>query len=147
MRIKICGITQPDQGRAIATCGATALGFILVPSSPRYVKIEQINAITAAIPDKIDFIGVFADEQPEIIQQIIVKTPLTSVQLHGKESPEYCQRLRQLLPDREIIKALRIKDRESWEKSAIYFNSVDTLLLDAYHPQLLGGTGHTLDWQ
>jgi phosphoribosylanthranilate isomerase len=136
MRIKICGITQPDQGRAIATCGATALGFILVPSSPRYVKIQQINAITAAIPDKIDLIGVFADEQPEIIQQIIIKTPLTSVQLHGKESPEYCQKLRQLLPDREIIKALRIKDRESWEKSAIYFNSVDTLLLDAYHPQL-----------
>ena len=147
MRIKICGITQPDQGRAIANLGATALGFILVPSSPRYVNIEQINAITAAIPDKIDFIGVFADEQPEIIQQIIIKTPLTSVQLHGMESPEYCQRLRQLLPDREIIKALRIKDRESWEKSAIYFNSVDTLLLDAYHPQLLGGTGHTLDWQ
>jgi phosphoribosylanthranilate isomerase len=51
--------------------------------------------------------------------------------------------LRQLLPE-EIIKALRIKDRESLEKSAIYFNNVDTLLLDAYHPQLLGGTGHTL---
>ncbi len=60
MRIKICGITQPDQGRAIATCGATALGFILVPSSPRYVKIEQINAIIAAVPDKIDFIGVIS---------------------------------------------------------------------------------------
>ncbi|MFM8308106.1 MAG: N-(5'-phosphoribosyl)anthranilate isomerase, partial [Microcystis aeruginosa] len=95
MRIKICGITQPDQGQAIANLGATALGFILVPSSPRYVNIEQINAIIAAIPDKIDFIGVFADEQPEIIQQIIFKTPLTSVQLHGSESPEYCQRLRQ----------------------------------------------------
>ncbi len=61
MRIKICGITQPDQGRAIANLGATALGFILVPSSPRYVKIQQINAITAAVPDKIDFIGVFAE--------------------------------------------------------------------------------------
>jgi phosphoribosylanthranilate isomerase len=147
MRIKICGITQPDQGQAIATLGATALGFILVPSSPRYVKIEQINAITAEVTDKIDFIGVFADEKLEIIQQIIIKTPLTSVQLHGKESPEYCERLRQLLPDKEIIKALRIKDRESLENSAIYFDSVDTLLLDAYHPQLLGGTGHTLDWQ
>ena len=63
MRIKICGITQPDQGQAIANLGATALGFILVPSSPRYVKIEQINAIIAAIPDKIDFIGVFATIQ------------------------------------------------------------------------------------
>jgi phosphoribosylanthranilate isomerase len=80
--------SAPDQpGQAIANLGATALGFILVPSSPRYVKIEQINAITSAIPDKIDFIGVFADEQTEIIQQIIVKTPLTSVQLHGRDLP------------------------------------------------------------
>jgi phosphoribosylanthranilate isomerase len=147
MRIKICGITRPDQGQAIANLGATALGFILVPSSPRYVEIEQINAITAEITDKIDFIGVFADEKPAIIQQTIVTTSLTSVQLHGRESPEYCRQLRQLLPNTEIIKALRIKDRESLEKAAIYFDSVDTLLLDAYHPQLLGGTGHTLDWQ
>jgi phosphoribosylanthranilate isomerase len=147
MRIKICGITRPDQGQAIANLGATALGFILVPSSPRYVKIEQINAITAVISPPIDYIGVFADEKPEIIRQIIVTTSLTSVQLHGRESPEYCERLRQLLPNTEIIKALRIKDRESLENSAIYFDSVDTLLLDAYHPQLLGGTGHTLDWQ
>jgi phosphoribosylanthranilate isomerase len=147
MRIKICGITRPDQGQAIANLGATALGFILVPSSPRYVAIEQINAITAVISPQIDYIGVFADEKSELIQQIIVTTSLTSVQLHGKESPEYCRQLRQLLPNTEIIKALRIKDRESLENSAIYFDSVDTLLLDAYHPQLLGGTGHTLDWQ
>jgi phosphoribosylanthranilate isomerase len=147
MRIKICGITRPDQGQAIANLGATALGFILVPSSPRYVEIKQINAITAAISHKIDYIGVFADEKPEIIQQTIVTTSLTSVQLHGMESPEYCRQLRQLLPDTEIIKAFRVRERENIEKAAIYFDSVDTLLLDAYHPQLLGGTGHTLDWQ
>jgi phosphoribosylanthranilate isomerase len=146
MRIKICGITQPDQGQAIANLGATALGFILVPSSPRYVEIDQINAITAEISPKIDYIGVFAHQKPEIIQQIIVKSSLTSVQLHGNESPEFCRQLRQLLPNTEIIKALQVRDQESLEKAVIYFDTVDTLLLDAYHPQLLGGTGHTLDW-
>ena len=58
MRIKICGITQPKQGKAIASFGATALGFICVPSSPRYVKITQILAIVEQLPEKIDKIGV-----------------------------------------------------------------------------------------
>ncbi|MER3491861.1 MAG: phosphoribosylanthranilate isomerase [Mastigocladus sp. ERB_26_2] len=147
MRIKICGITQPQQGKAIADLGATALGFICVTTSPRYVTIKQIQAVVEKLPSKVDSIGVFANTPPEKIKQNVVDGGLTGVQLHGDESPEFCQQLRELLPGVEIIKALRIRTATDLDKTTIYNLFVDTLLLDAYHPQQLGGTGKTLDWQ
>ncbi len=145
MRIKICGIIQPEQGKAIATLGATALGFICVPATPRYVTPEQIQAVVEQLPENIDRIGVFANSSREEICQT-VKVGLTGVQLHGDESPEFCYQLRQSLPDVEIIKALRVKSLEALEQASDYTNCVNTLLLDAYHPHQLGGTGKTLDW-
>ncbi|MFQ4145323.1 phosphoribosylanthranilate isomerase [Chlorogloeopsis sp. ULAP02] len=147
MRVKICGITKPEQGKAIASFGATALGFICVATSPRYVQLEQIQAITALLPDKIDKIGVFANTSIEKITQIVTNSGLTGVQLHADESPEFCQNLRKNLPNVEIIKAIRIRNARDFDKAITYSAYVDTLLLDAYHPQQLGGTGKTLDWQ
>jgi phosphoribosylanthranilate isomerase len=147
MRVKICGITQPQQSIAIASLGATALGFICVPTSPRYVTIEQIQAAIAKIPDKIDRIGVFANSNISEITQVVIASNLTGVQLHGDESPEFCYKLRQSLPHIEIIKALRVRNLEHLQTTANYIEYIDTLLLDAYHPQQLGGTGQTLDWQ
>lgn len=146
MRVKICGITQPEQSIAIASLGATALGFICVPSSPRYVTTSQIQAAIAQLPENIDKIGVFANASIGEIKQIVVDSGLTGVQLHGDESPEFCNQLRQALPNIEILKAFRIRSLEHLETTADYINYVDTLLLDAYHPQQLGGTGKTLDW-
>ncbi len=147
MRIKICGITQPQQGKAIADLGATALGFICVNTSPRYVNSGQIRAVVENLPKQIDTIGVFANTSVEQIRQTVVDGGLTGVQLHGDESPEFCQKLRDSLPQVEIIKALRIRTVIDLDKAAIYNLCVNTLLLDAYHPQQLGGTGKTLDWQ
>lgn len=146
MRIKICGITQLDQGYAIAQLGATMLGFICVPSSPRYVPSEKIQIILNNLPKSIQTIGVFANTSIEQIYQIVLETGLTGVQLHGNESPDFCDRLRQMLPQIELIKALRIKCSATLLQTQDYFNSIDALLLDAYHPQHLGGTGKTLDW-
>lgn len=146
MRVKICGITKPAQGCAIAQLGATALGFICVPASPRYVNQAQIRAVVEQLPENIDCIGVFVNTSCEEICQTVTTSGLTGVQLHGDESPEFCQQLRQSLPSVEIIKALRVRSSQALEEAAIYTNWVDTLLLDAYHPQMLGGTGKTLDW-
>jgi phosphoribosylanthranilate isomerase len=154
MRVKICGITQPQQSLAIASLGATALGFICVPTSPRYVTIAQIQAAIAALaegnvplPQNIDTIGVFANTTISEISQIVNKSGLTGVQLHGDETPEFCHQLRQSLPQVEIIKAFRVRSLEHLQTTTNYTDYVDTLLLDAYHPQQLGGTGQTLDWQ
>jgi phosphoribosylanthranilate isomerase len=147
MRVKICGITQPQQAVAIANLGATALGFICVPTSPRYVTSEQIQAAVAELPENIDKIGVFANASIPEITQIVIDSGLTGVQLHGDEPPEFCSLLRQRLPNVEIIKALRVRSIEHLAQAGNYMKYIDTLLLDAYHPQQLGGTGKTLDWQ
>jgi len=147
MRVKICGITQPEQGKAIAFSGATALGFICVPSSPRYVSTAQIRAVITQLPENIDNIGVFANSTVDKIAQTVTDSGLTGVQLHGDESIEFCYQVRQFLPNVEIIKAFRIRSLEDFDKAATYTTIVNTLLLDAYHPQQLGGTGKTLDWK
>ena len=152
MQVKICGITKPEQGLAIAEMGATALGFICVPSSPRYVTPGQISLAIARLPTQTNAghplacIGVFADAKLPTIHQTVEETGLTGIQLHGQESPEFCQQLRVILPQIELIKAIRVKDREALQQLDHYTNCVDKFLLDAYHPQHLGGTGNSLDW-
>ncbi len=146
MRVKICGITKPDQGQAIAQLGATALGFICVPASPRYVTPQQIRIVVEQLPVQVDRIGVFANAAAEEICQVVADAGLNAVQLHGSESSEFCEQLRQSLSGVEILKALRVKTLECLNQAHRYTDYVNTLLLDAYHPQLLGGTGKTLDW-
>lgn len=147
MRLKICGITKIEQAQAIVRLGATALGFICVGDSPRYLEPEAIATIIRGLPTEIDKIGVFAQAQSQVIADIVQFSGLTGVQLHGEESPEFCKQLGQLLSqDIEIIKAFRIKKPDSLTEVEDYLRCVDALLLDAYHPQLLGGSGQTLDW-
>ncbi|HHP7243916.1 MAG TPA: phosphoribosylanthranilate isomerase [Elainellaceae cyanobacterium] len=152
MRVKICGITKPEQGRAIALYGATALGFICVPQSPRYVMPQRIADIIAKLPaphqyrQPLDLVGVFADAEISTIEAVMAIAPLTAIQLHGHESPQFCQALKRQLPHIEIIKALRVQSPDALSQSQRYESVVDTLLLDAYHPNLLGGTGMTLNW-
>lgn len=152
IRVKICGITKPDQGQAIAELGAHALGFICVSGSPRYVLPEQIRAIVKHLPispttgQPVDQVGVFANVSISEVYQTVTLAGLTGVQLHGDESPQFCQQLRLALPQIEIIKALRIQTLEALNQADLYEGYVNTLLLDAYHPDALGGTGRTLDW-
>ncbi len=147
MRIKICGITQPSQGQAITQLGATMLGFICVEKSPRYIKPLQIQAVVKELPVTVGCIGVFVNASLGEIERVLEQTTLTGIQLHGDESPQFCCQVKQRFPNLELIKAFRIKTSKSLTAITPYFEGVDTLLLDAYHPHLLGGTGHTLNWK
>ncbi|WP_017718256.1 phosphoribosylanthranilate isomerase [Kamptonema formosum] len=146
MRVKICGITKPEQGEAIADLGATALGFICVPASPRYVTPAAIRAVVERLPVPVDRIGVFANSTKEEICQVVAGAGLTGVQLHGDEPAEFCGELRQALAGVEILKAVRVRTPLALTAAAGYAGPAHTLLLDAYHPEQLGGTGKTLDW-
>jgi phosphoribosylanthranilate isomerase len=150
MRIKICGITQPEQAQAIAQFGATALGFICVEQSPRYVTPECIRELITLEP--VDRVGVFVNAPLKEIERVVAIAQLTAVQLHGDEPAQFCQELRMTLPAIEIIKAFRVRDAATLEQARSYENDVDALLLDAYHPNitnpgLWGGTGKTLNWE
>ena len=147
MRIKICGLTKRKQAIEIAMMGASVIGFICVKESPRYITPDAIQTIVQALPP-VDRFGVFANTTPEHIQQTVTIGKLNGVQLHGQESPDFCQQIRTALPDDiEVIKAMRIRQPQDIEQIQVYAPYVDTFLLDAYHPEQLGGTGHTLDWQ
>ncbi len=148
MRVKICGITQIMQGQKIAALGADSIGFICVEQSPRYLTPDKISAIAEHLPLKTDKVGVFANHSVAEITAVVMEAKLTTIQLHGVESPDFCLQLRQAIaPKIEVIKAFRIKSATCLAATAAYTDCVDTLLLDAYHPQLLGGTGKTIDWQ
>jgi phosphoribosylanthranilate isomerase len=146
MQVKICGITKLEQASAIADLGATALGFICVPGTPRYVERETIQAIVEQVPNSVDRVGVFLDAAIEEICQTVAIANLNVVQLHGTESIAFCDALRDVLPDVKLIKAFRIRAFEDLEQVQTYTHAVHHVLLDAYHPQKAGGTGHTIDW-
>jgi phosphoribosylanthranilate isomerase len=147
MRIKICGITTVEQGIEIAQMGATDLGFICVPSSPRHLSLFKLQPLVAELANYANTVGVFADFSVATIAHVVALTNLDTVQLHGTESVEFCQELRQALPETEIIKAWRVRNSSDLDSIQTYSRVVDGLLLDAYHPDALGGTGQTLDWQ
>jgi len=148
MRVKICGITQIDQGQAIVELGADSIGFICVQKSSRYVTPDRLRAIADSLPSETVKVGVFANHELTEIISVLEAGHLSAIQLHGSESPEFCQQLRQqIAPEIELLKAFRIKSKASLVETTRYTDCVDTFLLDAYHPQMLGGSGQTIDWQ
>jgi phosphoribosylanthranilate isomerase len=147
MRIKICGITRLDQARSILDLGISTIGFICVESSPRFIDPSMIGHIIENLAQEKSYVGVFANSCLKTIVKTVELGQLNAVQLHGQEDPQFCQHIKDQLPEIELIKAFRIKDRNTLENFKIYYDLVDTLLLDAYHPQLLGGSGQTIDWQ
>lgn len=152
VRIKICGLTQGDQARAIAQAGADALGFVCVAESPRYVSPQAIKAIVQTLPaqalqgNPLTKIGVFANASLDQVTSTVEMGELTGVQLHGQESLEFCRMLRKLLPRVVIIKAFRVKGADTLLETTAYTETVDAFLLDAYSPNVLGGTGQSWDW-
>ena len=139
--VKICGITDYEDASIAVELGAGALGFIFA-DSPRQITPQKARDIIRAIPPFVKTVGVFVDEGPAAIKEIIHDCGLDLVQLHGDESPDLCC---ELMP--YTIKALRIKDESSLRTSRIYHGKVRALLLDTYSKDKAGGTGKTFDWQ
>jgi len=140
-RIKVCGITEPEAAAAAQAAGVDALGFIFAPQSPRRIEPEKAKEIIGSIPLFTDAVGVFVDEDPQVIEEIVQYCGLTVVQLHGTESPVVCSKL----PFRKI-KAFRVSPQTEAEELALYSGQVDSFLLDTYRQGIAGGTGETFDW-
>ena len=139
--VKICGITDHEDASIAVELGAGALGFIFAPS-PRQITPQKARDIIRVMPPFVKTVGVFVDEGPAAIREMIHYCGLDLVQLHGDESPDLCC---DLMP--YTIKALRIKDESSLRTSRIYHGKVRALLLDTYSKDKAGGSGKTFDWQ
>jgi len=139
IKIKICGITNLDDALYAAEYGADALGFNFYKKSPRFIEPRKAAEIIAQLPPFVMPIGVFVDEREDKIREIQQATCIQAVQLHGDESPEFCQRFKG-----RVIKAFQVKDKESLKAMAHY--RVGAFLLDSYKEGMRGGTGTTFDW-
>jgi phosphoribosylanthranilate isomerase len=142
-RVKICGITRPDDGRHAARAGADAIGLVFYPPSPRYVSPRQAADIVAALPPFVTTVGLFVDAPPEQIAALLEQVPLDMLQFHGDESPEYCAAFQ-----RPWIKALRMRDGVDPRAEADRYGAAGArgLLVDSYVPGVPGGTGERFDW-
>jgi len=140
VKIKICGMTRLQDTLLAAGGGADAVGFIFYRKSPRYVSAKTVKAIVADLPPFIETVGVFVNETADRINRIADSCKLSAVQLHGDESPAFCKRIR-----RKVIKAVRVKGRDSFDGLSVY--KVSAFLLDSFSYQQQGGTGETFDWR
>lgn len=139
IRIKICGITNPDDALMAVEAGADALGFVFVPNTPRYITSGPAAKIIEQLPPFITTVGLFVNEDAAKIQRIADQCHLDALQLHGDESPEFCKAL-----NRKTIKAFRIKDESSLSQVPDY--RVSAYHLDTYVKGKMGGTGLIFNW-
>lgn len=143
-KVKICGITNLEDAAAAVEAGADALGFVFHPKSPRYILPALAKQIIMGLPPLVIAVGVFVDEEQQIVRSLMDDCGLELAQLHGHESAAYCHEL-----GRPVLKALRVKDRSSFLALAEFQGraGVRGFVLDAFSDQAYGGTGLVIDWQ
>ncbi len=143
--VKICGITTIEQAVKVAELGTNAIGIISVDESPRYVSPEKKKEIFKTLKNlypKIDRVSVVKNSPLDsIIKSFLGETSETIIQLHGDEDIDYCQKLKQRIPNVGLWKAFRIKNKEDLEKIKPYENFIDAILLDSWNKETYGGSG------
>ena len=138
-KVKICGITSLDDARMAIDAGADALGFVFYGKSPRHIHPEKAAEIIAQLPPFVQMVGLFVNEALDFVKLTADSCRLDLIQLHGDESPAYCQSIA-----RRVLKAFRVRGMDSIARLADY--TVAGYLLDAYVPDAYGGTGARFDW-
>ncbi|NLN27781.1 MAG: phosphoribosylanthranilate isomerase [Firmicutes bacterium] len=141
-RVKVCGITRPEDAEAADRAGADAVGLIFAPS-PRRIDLRQATAIERVLSPWIVRVGVFVDAGLAAMDRAIAAARLDVLQLHGRETPEFVRKVREEFGLR-IVKSVRVGDGLDLVRLDEY--EVDAFLFDTYVPGRAGGTGKTFDW-
>jgi phosphoribosylanthranilate isomerase len=138
MFVKICGITSAEDACAAVECGASAVGFVFWPASPRYLEPDRARAIIATLPSSVAAVGVFVNQPASYVNGVAGLAKLAAVQLHGDETPAYASEM-----TRPVIKAVSVygiaPELAEWPVSVM-------LLADAEDSVRRGGTGIRTDW-
>ncbi len=141
--VKICGITSVDQALQIAKLGADAIGVISVKESPRYVSPQKKKDIFRNLKKNFPHV-----KRVSVVKNIPLELISMSsfefenvIQLHGDEDLSYSKKLRRELPQIELWKAFRIKDRENIREIELFSDFIDTILLDSWNEKTYGGSG------
>ena len=143
VKVKVCGITRLEDALTACYFGADAVGFILYPKSKRFVKAKEVRKITSQLPPFITKVGVFVNEDPRDVLEILSYAHLDFAQLHGDETPEECD----YVGAHRVIKVFRLKSEDEIGKIEPYIGKVRAILLDTYDSKVYGGTGKPFNWE
>jgi phosphoribosylanthranilate isomerase len=140
-RVKICGITRPEDGAAACAAGADAIGLVFYPPSPRAVDIEQAVIIRRALPPFVTVVGLFVNAAAETVVETAARVHLDLLQYHGEETPSQCE-----ASGLAYMKAIRVNDDTNLSEASRRFASAKALILDTHDDRLWGGSGRSFDW-
>lgn len=139
-RIKICGIKHRDDALKAVECGADAIGLIFVEKSPRYASFTDARVIAESLPPFVAVVGLFMDAPAATVHEALKVVPLTLLQFHGDESPEFCDQF-----GMPYIKVLRMRENVNVIAFAQDYPNAAGILLDTYTKEG-GGSGQSFDW-
>jgi len=142
IKVKICGITNLKDAKAAIDMGADILGFNFYPPSPRFIEPDRALEIINELPTFVDIAAVFVNAQVEQIKGLTENGFFNWIQLHGDETPDFCDSLQWLSV--KTIKVIRVKNPDAVKAASNYYTYA--VLLDAFDPKQYGGTGETFDW-
>jgi len=148
VQVKICGLSTPESITAAVAGGASFLGFVFFPPSPRYIPVAEALPLVMPVPKDVKRVGLVVNAGDDLLDAITETLPLEYLQLHGDESPERVAtiRMRTNLP---VIKVLKISTPEDLGQVKVYSDISDMLLFDAKPPEGAdrpGGHGAPFDW-
>ena len=139
-RIKICGLTRPEDVQAAVDAGADAIGLVFYPPSPRYVALETASELARTVPPFVTIVGLFVNAAPEVVKETLAAAPIHMLQFHGDEDEVYCRQFA-----RPYMKAARMKPGVDLVQYVAAFPSAQAILLDAF-VEAYGGGGQVFDW-
>lgn len=140
-RVKICGLTRPEDIDAAVALGADAIGLVFYEPSPRSVTLDQAKALVARIPAFVTVTGLFVNPDHRFVESTLQAVPLDLLQFHGDETPEFCGGF-----ERRWIKAVRVRAPGQIGQAFRDYHEAAGLLVDAWDPQRYGGTGQSFNW-
>jgi len=141
LRIKLCGMTRCQDAALASQLGADAIGLIFYDKSARNVGLSQAQEIVQAIGPLCSSVAVVVNPGADELEQILDHVPISLIQFHGDESPEFCAQF-----NRPYIKAVRMREGTDLRGLRQKYSSARALLLDSFDKNLVGGTGHPFDW-
>lgn len=140
-RIKICGITRPQDAQIAAELGADAIGLVFFSGSKRNIDIATAQTIVRVLPPFVSIVALFVNETAERIQEILAQVPIDILQFHGDETPEFCRQFQ-----RPYLKAVRVQNAADVQAAMQNYPDARAVLFDAYVEGEYGGTGHAFNW-
>ncbi len=148
VQTKICGVTTPEAVQAAVAGGATHIGLVFFPKSPRNISHETARSLTSGLPSFLKIVALVVDPEAEFLDRITALLPkLDAIQFHGDEPAEFIARFR--TAECELWKAVPIRSEADVMGAQLYAGAADRILYDAKPPvgaDLPGGTGLRFDW-